>query len=275
MDDRESMDAYLPELERDLDNGMPWDAAVARLLDRLPAHGYHRPAWPPPEGRLNWIWLTEMEGVGAAIDLASPFGDLARELSRETDRTGGRVLYLACPSTHSRIVRKRFQQTSEPVDVVEAGTAAARLPAAGSADCLVFSGSPGWEARVPAELARTGRIGPFARDVLRPGGWLVCLLENPLVNVRRRRGWRSAREAAIALSQLTGLMRGIRQAGFEEVRSYIGGPSLDAPAMMIPYRPQTISAWLAVSRPSTAPVRYLRSRAAGLLFPIRILLARA
>jgi hypothetical protein len=269
----DSVDACLAELERALDDGIPWDTAVVAILNRLPGQGHLRPAWPPAAGRLNWIWLTELEAVHAAIDLASPFGDVAGELGAETGRTGGRVVYLTRPCTHSRIVARRFRNASAPVAVVEAGSAA-HLPASGSADCVVFTGSPGWETRVPAALAQAGNIGPFAREVLRPGGWLVCLMETPLVRLRRG-GWRSAREAVVALSQLTGLARGIREAGFDEVRSYLGGPSLEAPALMIPAVPGTISAWLEVGRPSSAPARYVRARAARLLFPIRVLLARA
>jgi hypothetical protein len=259
------LEGELVSLERDLDAGVAWDDAVRGYLTG-------RAAWPPPEGRINWIWLTDLETVKVAVDLGSALGDLAHDIGMEAEHHGGQVHYLTRPGTHAEIVRHRFSRSGRPVEVADVSRPF--RPEPGTADCVVLAATPGWEDRLPVEAHGTAGIGALAHSLLRPGGWLVCLLESPVTPFRVAPGWRTAKQSAVRLRNLRGLARGVRRQAFQDVRWYHGSPSVEAPALMVPADARAVAAWLRVTRRLGRPLLGLHAAMAPFLFPVRILMAR-
>lgn len=221
-----------------LRDGRPWDAAFDDFW--LNVTGAPRPDWPPLDGRINWLCLTDLTSTGVAIDLASPFGEVASGLAEEFDH----VRYIGTSSTHGCIITERFRDTSSRVDVHLQDVP--QLDSA-AADCVVFVASAGWEHRVPKALRSPRKVAEWAHGLLRPGGWFAFMGPNPWSLGSLRFGVGALHAFARFSSLNRSIARGIHEARFEAVRRYVTSPRLDLPSIVVPHDRRALGAWSQVA----------------------------
>lgn len=230
---------HLRPLLDSLERGERWESAFDAFWIALT--GAPRPEWPPTDGRVNWIWLTDLEKMEQVIDIGSAFGDVAGNLAGECSE----VSYVGAPGLHGTIVERRFRDEDEWISV-DLGTSA---PAAHSegADCVVFVASEGWEARLPHWIDGPSDIARQAGRLLRPGGWFAFLGPNPLSEGHLRSGALGLPKLVRANRLLRTIMSGLRQAGFSHHRRYAVSPDHELPVVVVPHDPRALRAWGALT----------------------------
>ena len=258
-------DAALGDLVDAAQRGGSWDDAFeayrTRATTRAPI------AYLQPDGRINWTWLTDLSETGAALDLGSPFGEVASNLALDFDS----VAYVGAESLHGAVVRRRFDGTpiGATLSAVSAGNAV-RLHAS-RMDLVAFVAAPGWEARLPSGLRSAAALVAFAAGVLKGGGWLGALIPNPYWHPELRRpGGRQL--AAFRLRR--GLLRALSRGEFRETREYFVAYDLDIPSVYVPATRRAVLQYQMTTHADRARRTAARGGLHGTLFPARLLLAR-
>ena len=202
-------DHDLERLRSEVEAGAAWRDALGRWIKRT------GPVSAPHPSGTNWIWLMELRAAGHAIDVGSAFGEIAADLSGEFES----VEHLTRSSARAALVSARFRGSDAQVSVRESATADDQ-PEWGSADCVVFAAVEGWRSRAPAWIDSAAGIPARAARWLRPGGWLGCLLPDPLALDALRGGAGGARRLLANRATLRATLRELRDAGFADVRRY-------------------------------------------------------
>ena len=264
------------EVERlleDLRAGAIWDEAFGAYWRSLGGPTDPTVRWPPPHGRLNWIWLTDLGPLRAAVDLGSPFGTVAFDLVGEVQK-GGSVSYLGRPSVYRDAVELRFQATEAEVALrVREGTGSESTP--GDVDCVVFVGSEGYQYRLPEGWTEPEALVGRARELLRSGGWFVVLLPSPFANLRSPRAWSRPSDRLSEIRRYRQIVKALETSGFQEVRHYHSAPSLDVLGLLVPVDLTAVRGFLNARRPPRRAPQRVRPLLHPFLFPVRVLLARA
>lgn len=225
----------LPPLLSALERGGGWDEAFIRFWVSLT--GAPRPEWPPKDGRINWIWLTDLERIDRVIDLGSAFGDVAADFAGES----AHVSYVGAPSLHGTIVEHRFRGEDAWIDVdLRTTSPGATLD---GADCVVFVASEGWQERLPQWIGGASGVVRHAHRMLRPGGWFAFLGPNPVSESNLRAGVFGVPKALRAHRLLRGVLGGLRDAGFSRPRRYVVSPTHELPVVLVPDHPRALQAW--------------------------------
>lgn len=248
-----------------------WEAAFQQFWFEVAPEG--PPVWPPPEGRANWLWLTDLPRGGRGLDLGSPFGDIAAEFGHWFDHVG----YLCPDQSHCRASTLRLAREDTPGDC-EVGSdpewaGAGSGEAGGTWDCIAQIRSPGWWERTPRELRDPAALVRWAHARLRKGGWLVLGGRNPYALRHGTGADRLVSRPAQWLRNLR-LSLALQRAGFHDIRPYHALPSVWNPDAIVPYRWRAVRAFRAVTEHRSPGAFALRSRLHPFLSSDFLLLAR-
>lgn len=250
------------EILSEMEGGGDWHEGVDRLWHLLARKA--RPALPPPDGRLNWTWLTDLDDLRSAVDLGSPFGEVAATLALEFPR----IRYIGSDSLHGRVVAARMT-SHVPTVRVDTSPGADELD---DSDLVVFVAACGWRERLPERFA-VESLPVRARALLRPGGWMAAVVPNPTWYYRYR-NWDSAARFLEDLRVLRTLRTGMIRNGFSEVREYLTAPDFGLPERFIPNRRNAVMAVLKAMRKDGYHQTIARLGIGAPLFPARLLLGR-
>lgn len=244
--------------------GQPWEQA---FRDHWIALTGNQPSiWPHSDGRLNWLWLTDLDAVQRVVEIGGLYGDFASDLTREFPG----VTYLGSSAAHGQVVAERFRG-HRAIDVVLEDEPS--LPP-GGADCVVFDAHHGWGRRVPSALRDPRALMHRAFNWLRPGGWLAFTGPNltsysALSEAVRGRGpWLKDPQPLRAIApQMT-------SAGFTAVHPYLIAPETGAPYMLVPHTAEALRWWTTTAVAEPGVLGILAPRLPRTFFPRILFLAR-
>ena len=256
-------DAALAALAEAAERGEAWDAAFEAYRARAAA----RPpiSFLPPDGRVNLSWLTDLDGAGAALDLGSPFGEIASNLALDFES----VAYVGADTLHGRVARLHLE--AEGVRTLLSGSEEDASELSGARfDLALFVASAGWKERLPAGLRTPEALVARASAALRESGWLAALMPNPFGHPDLRRP--SGRQVEAVRMHL-GFKRALKRHRFADVREYLVGHDLDIPSVYVPATRRGVLQYQTTTHPRRGRRAVASAGLYATLFPARLILA--
>jgi hypothetical protein len=241
--------------------GQSWEDAFRDHWTALTGSQVSR--WPHHDGRLNWLWLTDLTACERAIDVGGIYGEFAGDLTREFSS----VAYVASSLVHGQIVAERFKRS--PVEVILDADDRLREQ---EADCVVFDAHEGWRSRIPVSMSDT--LVSRAFQWLRPGGWLAFTSPN-------LGSYSSVSEAARGRGplfdnpgRLRTMSHQIESVGFRRIQRYFIAPEVGAPYMLLPQTPGALRWWKTTAAAEPGLLGVLTPRFPQAYFPRTMILAQ-
>lgn len=261
----EGADEGLSNLVQETGAGVPFDQSFE--VYRRVATRSSQLSILPPDGRINWSWLTDLSDTTSAIDLGSPFGEVAAHLALDFRE----VSYIGAESVHGTAARNHLSQRDRVTPVICRSSHDERARAfRGKMDLVAFVAAPGWRQRLPAELKSPAGIVEYADSVLHPSGWLGILIDNPYWHAALRRTDGARLEA---VRTRNGFRRELKRRGFRDTREYLVAHDASIPSVYIPATREAVLRYQVATHARRSHGAAARFGLHAVLFPARLLLA--